>query len=138
LLQIDLTFIVVFILIWILVIVLTKFFFKPLLEVRSKRKKILEENERAYKQALKDYEDHLHQIESSLKEARQESLLLKEKIVAEALEEKAQLVSEIQTEVKEKVAAAQAELNAQTQALKSELEKKVEDLAKKLEEKILH
>ncbi|MGB9894159.1 MAG: ATP synthase F0 subunit B [Candidatus Saccharicenans sp.] len=137
-LQIDLTFVVVFILIWVLVIILTRVFFKPLLEIRSKRKKILEDNERAYKQALKDYEDHLNRIETSLKEARQESELIKEKIVTEALNEKSRLVSEIQTEVRGQVAAAQEELSLQTEKLKAELDQKVEDLAKKLEEKVLH
>ncbi|MBC7349454.1 MAG: hypothetical protein H5U05_05720 [Candidatus Aminicenantes bacterium] len=137
-LQVDLTFVLVFILVWILVVVLGRVFFKPYLDIREKRRKILEENEKTHKQAMKEYEGHLEQVETSLKEVRLETQLLREKVIAEALQEKTRLVSEIQTEVKGQVAAARDELNLQTEKLKTELSQKVEELARQLEEKILH
>ncbi|MGQ9800078.1 MAG: ATP synthase F0 subunit B [Candidatus Saccharicenans sp.] len=137
-LEVNLTFVIVFILVWILVVVLGRVFFKPYLDIREKRRKILEENENTYKHAMREYESHLEKIETSLKEARLEAQLMREKVIAEALQEKARLVSEIQTEVKGQVAAARDELNVQTEKLKTELDQKVEELARQLEEKILH
>ncbi len=137
-LQVDLTFVAVFVLVWVLVIVLNRVFFKPYLNLRDKRRKILEENEKTYRQAMRDYEGHLQQVESGLKEARLEAQLLREKIVSEALNEKSRLVAEIQAEVKQQVAAAREELDRQTEKLKDELGREVEGLARQLEEKILH
>ncbi|NPV83290.1 MAG: ATP synthase F0 subunit B [Candidatus Aminicenantes bacterium] len=137
-LQVDLTFIAVFVLVWVLVIVLGRVFFKPYLNMRERRRNILEENERTYRQAMKDYESHLQQVESGLKEARQESQLLREKIVSGAMDEKARLLADIQAEVKQQVAAARVELSQQTEKLKDELGREVEGLARQLEEKILH
>lgn len=137
-LQVDLTFVAVFVLVWVLVIVLSRVFFRPYLNLRDKRRKILEENEKTYRQAMRDYESHLQQVEFGLKEARQESQLLREKVVSEALNEKTRLVAEIQAEVKRQVAAAREELDRQTEKLKDELGREVEGLARQLEEKILH
>lgn len=137
-LQVDLTLVVVFILVWILVLVLSRVFFKPYLEIREKRRKILEENEKKHRQAMSEYEGHLEKIETSLKEARLETQIMRERVIAEALEEKTRLISEIQTEVRGQVAAARDELNLQTEKLKTELGQKVEELARQLEEKILH
>jgi len=138
LLQIDLTFVFVFVSLWILVLILTRFFFKPYLKIREKRKKIIEQNERAHDQAVKEYEDHLSRIENSLKQARQESELIREKIVSGALKEKTELIDEIQTECRGQVEEARKALQDQVEKLKGELDLKAEDLAKKLEEKILH
>lgn len=137
-LQIDLTFVAVFVLVWILIMVLGRVFFKPYLNMREKRRKILEDNARAYKQAMKEYEDHLNRIEISLKEARQESQQIRERVISEAINEKSRLVAEIQTEVKEQISTARNELAQQTEKLKEELGQKIEKLARQLEEKILH
>jgi len=102
-LEIDWNFIIVFVLVWILVLVLSRVFFKPILEVREKRKKILNENEKIYEQALKEYEDHLTQVENRLREARQESQSIRQKIVSEALAEKSKMTQDIQIEVQSQV-----------------------------------
>ena len=137
-LEIDLNFIIVFVIIWALVIVLTRVFFKPYLDVREQRKKILEENQKAHELALKEYQDQLGQIEASLKEAKKKSQLIKEKVITEAVNEKARLISEIQAEIKEQVTTAREELGHQTDKLKAELREKVEVLAEQLEEKLIN
>lgn len=137
-LQIDLTFLAVFALVWILVIILNRFFFRPYLGIREKRQKILKENEEASMQAMREYEEHLREIEERLKEARQESSLLREKIISRTLEDKARLVSEIQSEVKQQVETARAELARQTEELKKELDREVERLARQVEERVLN
>ncbi|HNT01804.1 MAG TPA: ATP synthase F0 subunit B, partial [Candidatus Saccharicenans sp.] len=109
-LEIDWNFIVVFALVWILVLVLSRVFFKPILGVREKRKKIINENEKIYEQSLKEYENHLTLVENKLREARQESQSIRQKMVSEALAEKSKLTQDVQIEVQGQVEKVKKEL----------------------------
>jgi len=137
LLEINWNFLVIFILVWILVLVLSQVFYKPILQITQKRKKNLDENDKIYPHALKEYEQHLDQVENRLKEARQESQSIRQKIVSEALAEKSRLTQDIQTEVQGQVAEVKKQLEDEVERLKTELDQRVETIAKELEEKLL-
>ena len=100
-LAIDLTFIVIFLLVWILVLVLTRVFFKPVGRILEKRHDRESADREAARAALAAGERDLRRIEDELREARATSERLREELEAQALAEKARLVADVQADARE-------------------------------------
>ncbi len=137
-LSINANLIVVFIVVWITVFLLKKFFFDPVQKIRAKRDSLLAEEKSAREKASKELNDLVERLESELRQARQEALARRQTIEAEALQARNELIGQMQAEYRRQVAQARQEITQLTQELKSQLEAEVEVLAAKIEERLLN
>ena len=136
-LSINGTFIVVFAIVWILVLVLTRLFFKPIMRILDERAARVAKDKTAADEALKSYADDIRRIEEGLKEARAAADGIRNAAETEALKEKSRLVREVQAEGRAEVERAKEELLREMEALKKDLDKRTEEIAETIEKRIL-
>jgi len=136
-LSINATVLVVFTVVWILVIVLTRIFFKPVLRILDERAGRIARDKAAADAARKSYEADLKRIEDGLKEARAAAEAIRNTAETEALKDKSRLVREVQAEGRAEVEKAKAELLREMETLKKELDKRTEEIAETIEKRIL-
>ncbi len=137
-LSIDLSVLVIFAIVWILVLVLTKVYFKPLRRVMGERDEKVQQDQSVTQQALEKYDDALEKIEKDMKEAKMTAREIRDKYAAEAQKEKESLLDEVSRECREQVANARKELDEKVERLKQELEPKSQDLAGRITKRILN
>ena len=135
--NIDVSFIVIFLIVWILVFSLSKLFFNPLRKVMKKREERVLGNREASQKSKEAMEQIATEIEEGLKTAEAQSLQLKERFERDALSEKERMIAEISTEYRAQVGKAKKQLESQTERLKVELSSQAERLAKRIERKLL-
>ncbi|RPJ00139.1 MAG: hypothetical protein EHM31_08750 [Candidatus Aminicenantes bacterium] len=136
-LSINATALVVFAVVWILVIVLTRLFFKPVMRILDERAGRIAGDKAAADAARKAYEADLKRIEDGLKEARAAADAIRDTAETEALKDKSRLVREVQAEGRAEVERAKAELLREVETLKKELDKRTEGIAESIEKRIL-
>ena len=93
-LSIDASLIVIFILVWILVLVLSRVFFKPVAKVMRERETRLAKDKDETRRALEAYAEDLKRIENELREARLEAARMRESAAEGSNREKARLLQE--------------------------------------------
>jgi F-type H+-transporting ATPase subunit b len=136
-LSINATALVVFAVVWILVLVLTRIFFKPILRVLDERAARIAKDKEAAEGARKASEADLKRIEDGLKEARASAAAIRNTAETEALKDKGRVVREVQAEGRAEVEKAKAELAREIETLKKELDKHTEEIAQTIEKRIL-
>jgi F-type H+-transporting ATPase subunit b len=136
-LSINATALIVFAIVWILVLILSRIFFKPILRILDERAGRIAKDKEAAEAARQATEADLKRIEDGLKEARAAADALRNAAEAEALKDKSRLVREVQAEGRAEVEKAKAELARQTEALKKELDERIEGIAGSIEKKVL-
>lgn len=136
-LKIDATALVVFAIVWVLVLVLTRIFFKPILRILDERAARIARDKAAEDGARSASEGDLKRMEDGLKEARAAAEAIRNTAETEALKDKSRLVREVQAEGRAEVAKAKAELRREMEALKKDLDKHTEEIAATIEKRIL-
>jgi F-type H+-transporting ATPase subunit b len=136
-LSIDISFLVVFFIIWILLAVLTKIFFNPLRKVMNKREEDITLDEIACEQAKQEYAHILNKIEEDIKNARTSSRKTREQLSRDALKEKERMLEEISAECRSQVSQAKKEMEMKLSELKKDLERKSKDLSEEIEKRLL-
>ncbi len=136
-LSIDFTAIIVFILIWILVLILSKAFFKPVRRIMDTRESGTRADREAARSAMEAAEASLRKIEEDLKAAKSEADGIRETLETEALREKARLIADLNAETRTQIERARAEIDGQIALLKKELEGEAGRLAEQIEKKVL-
>lgn len=134
----DATVLVTFALVWILVLVLSRVFFKPVGRILDERAARIESAKAETAKILAAYEDDLRRIEEGLKEARAAAAGIREQAELEALQEKSRLLQEIQAECRAQVEKAKAELVRRVEELKKELDARSGELSEDIERRILN
>jgi F-type H+-transporting ATPase subunit b len=137
-LSIDLTFAVIFLLVWVLVLILSRVFFKPVGRMMEERGSRSRENKEAARKALDALTQDLRKIEESLKEAKAASDKIRESLEIEALKERTRLLSDLHAESRGQVEKAREEITEEIGRLKSELAGEVERLSGEVERKVLN
>lgn len=136
-LKIDATALIVFAVVWVLVIVLTRVFFKPVLRVLDERAARIARDKAAAAGSRRSCEQDLRRIEDGLKEARAAADAIRSTAETEALVEKSRLVREVQAEGRAEVEKAKQELLRETENLKRELDARTAEIAETIEKRIL-
>lgn len=135
--SVDISLVVVFILIWILLAILTKIYFNPVRNVMKKRHSKISDDTIVGKNAEEKYEKIIEKIEEDLKAAKNSSFEIKDNFEKQALKEKEKMLSDISSECRAQVKEAQKALDGQISELKKKIHKESGGFAKKIEEKIL-
>jgi F-type H+-transporting ATPase subunit b len=136
-LSIDFTAAIVFLLVWTLVLILSRVFFKPLRRILDARESRNRDNREAARSALGECEADLKKIEEGLKEAKAEADKIREALETEAHREKTRLISELQAETRSQIDKARGEIDDQISRLKKELEGEADRMAGEIEKKVL-
>jgi F-type H+-transporting ATPase subunit b len=136
-LQIDVSLIVVFLIVWILVFFLSRLFFNPLRKIMQERNDKVQGSSEAHRKSTETYEQTVNEIEERLKSARALSRQEKEKIEREAAAERERLLAEISEESRHKVEEAKKQLKIQIIGLKRKLESDASGLAERMERRLL-
>lgn len=136
-LEINGTLLVTFALVWILVLVLTRVFFRPLQKVRSDRAAKLGDDREASRSALDENARGLRDVENALKAARAQGFRIRDEFEVEAFKEKSRLLAEVGQAAKAEVEKARAEMNRELDGLKADLASRAKDLADQIERRLL-
>lgn len=136
-LQIDVSLIVVFLIVWVLVFFLSRLFFNPLRKIMQERNDKVQGISEAHRKSTETYEQTVNEIEERLKSARALSQQAMEKIEREAAAERERLLAEISEESRNKVEEAKKQLEDQIIGLKRKLESDASDLAERMERRLL-
>lgn len=131
------TAIVIFLIVWVLVLVLTRVFFKPILRILDERSERIARDKAAAAAALGSYENDLRRVEAGLKEARAAAEAIRSTAETEAFKEKSRLVREVQAEGRAEVEKAKQELLREMEVLKKELDARTAEIAETIEKRIL-
>ena len=137
-LNVNWTVLITFALVWILVVVLNRVFFKPVGRVLDGRAARIDGDNEAARKALETYERDIRRIEDRLKEARAASDEVWAKAELEALKEKSRLIQDIQAESRAQVDKAKRELAEEIERLKAALEGETAGMAENIERRLLH
>jgi len=135
--DIDASFIAIFIIVWIMVFVLSRVFFNPLRKIMEEREAKVKGRQEAFQESTEIYEKTVCEIEERLKSARILSEQTKDNLKHEALKEKERMLEEISTEYRSQVEKAQEKLEKQTTSLRRELGAEATLLAERIEQKLL-
>ncbi|MFC2165336.1 hypothetical protein ACFLT2_10110 [Acidobacteriota bacterium] len=136
-LNIDGSLFVVFAIVWILLVILKKLYFKPVKTVVDSRDNEVEGNLKFSQDALDSHEKNIVEIEQKLKAARAAARATKLNFVSEAQKEKEKIVAEMAKESRLRVNEAKEELEDQLESLKQELEAESKILSVKIEQRLL-
>ncbi len=137
-LSIDFSIIVIFVIVWVLVLVLTKVYFKPVGRVMRKRDGQIQQDQDATQEALDKYGKTLERIEEDIRAAKTLARETREKFEREAQKEKESMIEEVSQECRVQVQKAQQELKEKVECLRKELEPRGQDLAKNIAKKLLN
>jgi len=135
--DIDASFIAIFIIVWIIVFFLSRLFFNPLRKIMEEREAKVKGRQEAFQESTEVYEKTVCEIEERLKSARILSEQTKDNLKHEALKERERMLEEISTEYRSQVEKAQEKLEKQTTSLRRELSAEAMLLAERIEQKLL-
>ncbi len=137
-LAVDATLLIVFFIVWLLLFLLKKVFFKPMRNVLAEREETIKSNLKAVEEATTQYEANVSKIEDNLKAARLAAKETQEQFTADALREKERLIVEIGQECRAKVNEAKEQLEKKVEELKKDLASESKVLSEKIEQRLLH
>lgn len=137
-LQIDATAFIVFFIVWILVFVLSRVFWKPMIKVIRDRNAQIDGDGEASRKTGIAYEQGLQEIDQTLKSARLAAEKTRETLEVEALKEKSRMLTEASTVAKGEIEKAGAALQEEIFRLKQELETETGRLADQIEKRLLN
>jgi len=137
-LSLDVSVIVIFLIVWILVAVLTKVYFNPIRKTVGKRNRKIQQDIDFTQKALESYEKKLQEIGNELRAARAAADKKRKNISRTALEEKERLLAEVSRECREQIQKAKEELDIKVEKLKKELKPESEQLADRIEKRLMH
>jgi len=136
-LEINATFLVTFAVVWILVLILGRVFFRPYQRLRSDRDGRISTDRQASQLASEQNQRRLHEVEQSVKAARAAAFRIREDLEAEALKEKTRLLNEVGAAGKAEVEAARAQLARELGGLQEDLRTRAAGLAEAIEKRLL-
>lgn len=136
-LSIDASLIVIFLIVWVLVFILSRLFFRPLRRIIEERQTKVQEGKEACQKSIEDYEKAVSEIEERLKSAKAFSEKIKGSFEREALKERERILTEVNAEYRSQVEEARKKLEKQTHSLKRELDTEARNLAERIEQKLL-
>ena len=136
-LEIDGTVVITFAVLWILVLILNKIFFKPLQKVRADRDSLLRGDRDGARAAVEACASSLQGVDQALRDARKAAERLRSELEVEAIREKSRLLAEAGAAAKEEIEKARGEIEGQISGLKAELRVQAEDLAERIERRLL-
>lgn len=136
-LSIDISLVVIFAIVWILVVVLSKVYFNPLRRVMSQRDGQIQQDQDAARDALDKYARVIQRIEEEISAAKATARETREEWAREAQKEKENMIEEVSQDCRQQVQKAHREMDERIRHLKKELAPQSHDLAEKIAKRLL-
>jgi F-type H+-transporting ATPase subunit b len=136
-LEIDGTIVITFAVVWILVVFLGRFFFRPLQKIRAERDARLSGDREASRRAAEEKARDLQSLDQALKAARASADKIRDDLELEALREKSRLLAEVGKTTKDEVDKAKDEMAREIDGLKAQLAERAQSLAESIEARLL-
>ncbi len=136
-LQIEPGIIAVILIVWVLVMVLTKTVFNPVRKTMQERESGIAADREAGEKADLKHGENLRKVEDDIKKARASAFAIRDSLERQAQQEKEKLLTEVSQECRIQVNEARQELQKQVQELKTDLRKESDRLAENIEERLL-
>lgn len=136
-LSIDISLVVIFAIVWILVVVLSKVYFNPLRRVMSQRDGQIQQDQDAARDALDKYARVIQRIEEEISAAKATARETREEWASEAQKEKENMIEEVSRDCRLQVQKAHREMDERIRHLKKELGPQSHDLAEKIAKRLL-
>ncbi len=133
-LELDNSLFFVIALVWILMIVLNKIYFKPVGKIIEEREENMAKESRQLDEMTREIEEKNVEIESILKDTRNDAALIREALIREGEKAREQLLAETREESKRNFARQMKKLEKEIAAAESKLEKEVEFFSKRIRE----
>jgi len=137
-LSIDLSLIIVFLIVWILLAVLTRVFFNPMRKVMGSRQDQLDQDKRAAETALESFEEESLRVEEQLREAKGMAQTLIGELMKEGQKHREDLVEKTNRDCRSQIEGARDQLSRQVKILKNNLEDQSQNLADQIEKRLLN
>lgn len=137
-LSIDLSVIVIFVIVWILVLVLSKVYFAPMRRIMGRRDDQIQQDQGAAQETLEKYAETLQRIEKDIDAAKISARETREEWVREAQREKEIMIEEVSQECRQQVRKAHRELDDSVEHIKKELEPRSQELAEIITKRLLN
>jgi F-type H+-transporting ATPase subunit b len=136
-LNVDFSMLVTVLYVIILYLFLSRFFFRPFVEILHKRRDLIEGRIEEARRRLEVVEQRTAEYEQAMRTARTEGYRHQELQRERALTEKAELVAKAKSEAEKAVHEGRASLTAEAEAARTKLKAEVDTLAKRLASTIL-
>jgi len=117
--------------------VLTRFFFRPILNVLDERVEKTEGLKKTAQEMEEEVERRTEEYEKRLKEARAKSIEIKNALKKEGLDEEKSMVSAVTKETKDIIEENKGGIYEDVKKVKMEIEKQAEDISRSIAEKVL-
>ncbi len=133
-LNLDISLVFVALLVWLLMVVLNKIFFKPVGLVLEQRESKIESESSRIELMTREIEEKTQQVETKLKDAKKESARIKEELIKKGEEAREQLLVRTRIESQKLRETRMNELDAQIVAAEEKLTQEVGVFSEKLKE----
>ena len=121
----------------LLVLILSRYFFKPLLKILEERRAMVVGPREEAQQSLKEVEELTQQRESALASTTAESKRLKDERVQEGRQEGDKIIASTRTEAERLLSSAEKEIKGMVQEVEKDLEGMSGNFAHKIAESLL-
>jgi F-type H+-transporting ATPase subunit b len=136
-LNIDVSLLVVFAIVWILLFFLKKLYFNPVTNLVDSRDNEVDNNLKVSRDALDSHDKNIEEIEQKLKAARAAARERKGTFLSEGQEEKEKIVAAMARESRMRVDKIREELEEQVESIKHDLEAESQNLSEIIEQRLL-
>lgn len=133
-LNLDISVLFILVLIWILMNILNRLYFKPIGEIVARRDKKIKDDSRELEILANDIEERTGQIEDVLAKAKKDSLKIKEELIKKGEELKEQLVLKAKDDSQKISAKKMSELEKDIILAEKKLEKEIAVFSDNLKE----
>lgn len=133
-LDLDTSVLMIFALIWILMVILNRLFFRPVGKVIEERETKIEHDHRESERLGEDLEAKTQRIETMLKAAQKESALLREELIRKGEESRERIVSAARNQAKEIFSKKMAELESEIKETEEKMISEIANFSKQIRE----
>lgn len=136
-LSLDISFVFVILLVWILMIVLDKIYYKPIGKIVGQRENKIEKDSASIEHMIADVENKTKNIEDVLTKARKDSMKLKENLIKKNEEKIEILISEEKEKSRKIFKESMKKLDGEIAYAEKKLEMEIDKFSNEIKEKFL-
>ncbi|HDP95017.1 MAG TPA: hypothetical protein ENN40_06625 [Candidatus Aminicenantes bacterium] len=133
-LDLNLSFLVILGLVWILMLILNRLFFAPIGDTINRREAMVAEDERRLEELNTGIQEGTRNLETSLNQARQQSLKLREELIEHGESTREELVADARRSARETMEKEMSRLEKEIQSAEARLKEQADEFSAKISE----
>ena len=122
----------VFLLVGLLTLILNKIFYKPIGHIINERESRIEQDSRKLDSITDEIEENTRLIEDKIRQARQDSMRIREELFQKGETLRSQIVTEAREKAKNQLSASLDKLDKEIETAEKKLEQEVEEFSQKI------